>query len=49
MLRAAHRSRVDDGGGFYHWSIIVGRLGYTPTDPGQYDKIADGIWGYQGG
>lgn len=37
------------GGGFYHWGILVGPPGYTPLLPDQYDKIADGIWGFQGG
>ncbi len=36
------------GGRFYHWSILVGRPGFVPASPSQYDKIADGIWGYQG-
>lgn len=36
------------GGGFYHWSIIVGRPGYIPSHPKEYDRIADGIWGYRG-
>ena len=36
------------GGGFYHWSIIVGRPGFVPSNPSQYDKIANGIWGYRG-
>lgn len=35
------------GGGFYHWGIIVGRPGYTPFYSDQYDKIADGVWGYR--
>ena len=34
------------GGDFYHWSIVVGRPGYTPSFPNEYDKIADGVWGY---
>ena len=37
------------GGGFYFWGLYVGRPDYTPHYPRQYDKIADGIWGYQGG
>ena len=37
------------GGGFYHWGILVVSPGYTPHYPDQYDRIADGIWGYQGG
>ena len=37
------------GGGFYYWGLRVGRPGYTPSDPNQCDKIADGIWGFQGG
>ncbi len=37
------------GGGFYHWGLLIGRPGYTPHFPNQYDKIANGIWGYQGG
>ena len=42
------RISFDHGGGFYHWSITVGRPGYTPFDPSNYDKISDGIWGSQG-
>ena len=34
------------GGDLYHWSIEVGRPGYTPRHPNEYDKIADGVWGY---
>jgi hypothetical protein len=40
------RISLGHGGGFYHWGIVVGRPGFTPTDPSQYDKIADGMWGY---
>ena len=36
------------GGGFYHWSIFMGRPGFVPRNPSQYDKIADGVWGYRG-
>lgn len=36
------------GGGFYHWSIFIGRPGFVPRNPSQYDKIADGVWGYRG-
>jgi hypothetical protein len=36
------------GGGFYGWSVKVGRPDFVPSDPSQYDKIADGIWGYYG-
>jgi hypothetical protein len=42
------RISLGHGGGFYHWGITVGRPGFTPHYPGQYDKIADGIWGYYG-
>lgn len=34
------------GGGFYWPAIKVGRPGFTPSSPGEYEKIADGIWGY---
>jgi hypothetical protein len=43
------RISLRHGGGFYYWGILVGRPGYTPHYPNQYDKIEDGIWGYQGG
>ncbi len=35
------------GDGVWHWWIDVGRPGYIPFDPSRYDKIADGVWGYQ--
>ena len=35
------------GGGFYHWSIFMGRPGFVPRNPSQYDKVADGVWGYR--
>ena len=44
---AEDRISLRHGGGFYHWGIIVGRPGYTPFYPNQYDRIADGIWGYR--
>ena len=28
-------------------AIIVGRPGFVPSKPSQYDKIADGVWGYR--
>lgn len=37
------------GGGFLYWRILIGRPAFTPYAPHQYDKIADGIWGIQGG
>jgi hypothetical protein len=38
---------LQHGGGFYHWSIIVGRPGHIPYNPNQYDQIADGVWGWR--
>ena len=43
------RISLRHGGGFYYWGLYVGRPDYKPHYPNQYDKIADGIWGYQGG
>jgi len=43
------RISLRHGGGFYYWGLYVGRPGYTPHYPNQYDRIADGIWGFQGG
>lgn len=43
------RVSLRHGGGFHYWGIYVGRPGFTPLYPDQYDKIADGIWGFQGG
>lgn len=41
------RISLGHGGGFYHWGLLVGRPGYAPFYSNQYDKIADGIWGYR--
>ncbi len=48
VLQVGWDSRISfgHGGDFYHWSIVVGRPGYTPSSPNEYDKIADGVWGY---
>jgi hypothetical protein len=48
VLQVGWDSRIsfEHGGDFYHWSIVVGRPGYTPSSPNEYDKIADGVWGY---
>jgi hypothetical protein len=35
------------GGALYHWGIVMGRPGFTPAYPNQYDNIADGIWIYR--
>jgi len=36
------------GGGFYQWGLLVGRPGFEPSWGDDYEKIADGIWGYYG-